>query len=237
MEEKDYTEIIDKYLRKEMSPAEEEAFLLQVRKDKQLAQELELYADIQQAIIINSNQRLKKLFQAQEKKHENKMVSGWLWKLAASILLLTTFGYFVYQYSSKDAGSIYSQYYSPYPNTVSPLKRSDSTVKQNGFQSYESGDYELAIQQLSENLKSEPEDDAVQFYLAQSHLALGETEEAITHLKKVNIESPFYDPALWYLGLAWLKSGEVKKAQERFRIISKSSSSYARRSAEILQKL
>lgn len=237
MEESKYTDVIDRYLRGEMSSDEEQAFLDQANHDEALAEELELCRDIQRGAEIHAARDLKSALQRHEQKTYKKRSPGSGWKVAASVVLLAAVGYIIFQMTGRDKNGIYDQYYTPYPNIVNPLDRSENTGTDDGFRLYEKGQYQDAIAQLSQKLESDADHAAVHFYLAQSYLALEGTPEAITHLQQVPKGSDFYEPASWYLALAWLKAGEQEKAREQLEKIAASGSSYASRASDILQEL
>ena len=238
--EKNYNDQIDKYLRGEMSPEDESSFLVEVNSSAELKKELELTQDIQKGIELDALYSAKSLLVAEEDKLKKPISSSpsnnWWWKAAASLILICSVLYF-FLGQSADMQELYSQSYSPYPNIVNPVNRSSSTLPKDWPEAYEAKKYEQVIAVLSEKLKTEPESDVYLFYLAQSHLALGHSDQAITHLEKIKSNSKFYEPAQWYVALSYLKQDNADKAEETLNQIKDSDSAYAMRAEKLLNSL
>ncbi|GAA0891700.1 hypothetical protein GCM10009122_13790 [Fulvivirga kasyanovii] len=237
MEDKGYTDIINRYLEGEMSSAEKESFLEQVKSNAALKDELELAQDIQKGIELHGSRRLKYLLQAEEKKYQNKPAKSWGWKVAASFFILVGLGYVIFNFANRGSSDIYSQYYLPYPNIVSPVNRSDEGVRSDALADYEQENYQKAIEKLAKQLQSDPQNDVLNFYIGQSLLATGDADQAIPYFKNIGPASRFYDPAAWYYGLSLLKTRQMDEAKAQFEQIAGSGSSYADEAAEIAGKL
>lgn len=216
---------------------EKENFLEQVKNNPALRAELDLAQDIQKGIELHGSRHLKFLLQAKERSYQKKPTKSWGWKVAASFFLLVGLGYVIFHFANRGSSDIYSQYYLPYPNIVSPVNRSDEGVRSDALADYEQENYQKAIEKLSEQLKSDPQNDILNFYLGQSLLATGDAHQAIPYFKNIGPTSRFYEPAAWYYGLSLLKSRQIDEAKTQFAQIAGSGSSYADEAAEIAGKL
>ena len=81
---------------------------------------------------------------------------------------------------------------------------------------YKEGKYQEAIGSWEKLYQNNPDNDSLNYFLGAAHLANSEAHKAIPYLENVfpQAESSFQQESLWYLGLAYLKSGEVEKAKE-----------------------
>ncbi|MBL6446306.1 hypothetical protein JMN32_08300 [Fulvivirga sp. 29W222] len=235
MSDKDYTDLIHRYLVGDMSPGEKNAFLKQVEKDQYLSEELDLMRDIRKGIELHGHQRLKAILQDREKKHQAKP-KPIIWKVAASLFIALGLGYSIFQFYGHK-GDLYKEYYLPYPNVVNPISRSAAPTTGDGITYYEQEQYSAALDKLLKQLKEEQDNDTVKFYLAQTYLALDKSADAITYLRQVEEKSRFYEPAQWYLALTHLKNENIKEARTQLKLIIASQSSYSKEASELLDQL
>jgi TolA-binding protein len=142
---------------------------------------------------------------------------------------------------SDDPQKIFSKYYEPF-NAVSSITRSAGAGESESFSraitSYKSGEYQAAATGFSEAMLSGTESLSAGFFLGVTEIELGNYDKAIEHLNGVvNQKSGFTKEACWYLGLAYIKSGNNIKATEYFEILARSPGFYRDRSERILRLL
>ncbi len=142
---------------------------------------------------------------------------------------------------SDDPQKIFSKYYEPF-NAVSSITRSADAGESESFSraitSYKSGEYKAAATGFSEAMLSGTESFSAGFFLGVTEIELGNYDKAIEHLNGVvNQKSGFTKEAYWYLGLAYIKSGNNIKATECFEILARSPGFYSARSEKILRLL
>jgi lipopolysaccharide biosynthesis regulator YciM len=76
------------------------------------------------------------------------------------------------------------------------------------------------------------------FFLGITELEIGNYSRAVELLEGVtDRQGEFYKEATWYLGLAYIKSGNKIKASECFKVLSRSPGFYSDRSEKILRRL
>jgi len=137
---------------------------------------------------------------------------------------------------------LYTRYYEPV-TAVSPVTRDASAGNEGvlwipAVTSFNQGDYDRALELFTAISASGPSLTPPRFYSGLSHLALGNTGEAVRILEDVMIsKGEFTKEATWYLGLACLKEGNYKKASECFTTLAGQPGYYSERSARILRRL
>jgi tetratricopeptide (TPR) repeat protein len=142
---------------------------------------------------------------------------------------------------SSDPGKLYNSYYEPF-NVVSPVTRSLTTNEPDSYQAaverYKLGDYQTAALGFSDAILKDTSVIAPRFFMGITQLALENYDQAINLLTGVAGRSGEYrKEAGWYLGLAYLKTGEKEKAAECFGLLAQSPGYYSERAGKILRRL
>ena len=142
---------------------------------------------------------------------------------------------------SDDPQKIFSKYYEPF-YAVSSVTRGSGTSESESFAnavgSYKSGDYQAAAAGFSEAMLNGTESFSARFFLGITEIELGEYDKAIDLLGGIaNRQGEYAKEATWYLGLAYIKSGNKIKASECFELLARSPGFYSDRSEKILRRL
>jgi TolA-binding protein len=142
---------------------------------------------------------------------------------------------------SDDPQKIFNKYYEPF-RAVSSVTRSTGSGERESFTkaigSYKAGDYKTAATGFSEAMLNGTESFSAGFFLGITEIELGNYDKAIDLLGGVvNRKSEFTKEATWYLGLAYIKSGNKIKASECFESLARSPGFYSSRSEKILRLL
>jgi tetratricopeptide (TPR) repeat protein len=156
---------------------------------------------------------------------------------AACILVLVAFGsYHLFKPMSPDA--IFAKSFKPYPNVVT-TKGLNEKLLSAGMYYYDLAKYDSAVLFYNQILSGAPQNTEVVFFKGICLLSIGNANEAILNLNKVVSEdqSPYRNPARWYLALAFLISGDNEKTKETLSEIIKSNSTYSKDATRILKKL
>jgi hypothetical protein len=167
-----------------------------------------------------------------------KSISFWPWAtgIAATFLII----YLVLQpfQGDRNVAPLFDQYYSPYPNVVMPVTRSeqgDSTLMGQAFSAYESKQYKTAIQLFKQIAHP---NEAALLYLGNSYLSDNQPEKAVTVLKDLSEKrSTFNDQATWYLALAHIRLNQRSDAVAVLEKLKTSNSSYSEKAREVIKKL
>ena len=142
---------------------------------------------------------------------------------------------------SSNTDKIFSKNYEPF-YAISDVTRSLDTGGDESFtsalESYKGGNYQFAATGFSEALRSEATSVSTRFFLGITQIALNDFNNAIDLLEGVaNQQGEYTKEARWYLGLAYLKTGNKAKASECFELLAHSPGFYRERSEKILRRL
>lgn len=148
-----------------------------------------------------------------------RLFMGWMYGAAAAIIVVVIL-FFSGVFKNSDS-RLYSKFYHPDSGLISSMGVSDQYPFDVAMIDYKSGKYSVALEKLQQLRKSHPQNDTLNYFIGNSYLALGKTEEAIPYLNEVadHPASVFAKDAEWYLGLAFLKLGNNDQA---FKHISRS---------------
>jgi len=163
---------------------------------------------------------------------------AWVHRVAAIALVLVLASYFLFQ--SRNGSELYDNYFEPpsshyYQATRGGTGMNDLTT---AFIPYEKGDFAAAYTEIISAQESHPDRPDLTFYAAISKLGEGDAEAAIPMFKAcLSIEyQGVNEMAPWYLGLAYLKLGNVSEAKQYFEQVP-GGSRYGESAAELLAKL
>ena len=136
---------------------------------------------------------------------------------------------------------LFAEYYQPM-KALSPVTRGISTAFTQQYneavEQYMEADYLSAASLFTELIKQEPDMDAPRFYHGMTQLELGNFEIAIQEFSWLeNRTQDYIKDVQWYLGLAYLKTGNKLKAASYFEILSGSEGYYREPSRKLLRRL
>lgn len=142
---------------------------------------------------------------------------------------------------SYNSEKLFNLYYKPL-DAISPVTRSlgssENSTYASAIASYKTGDYLIAASLFSESVLKDKASVSPRFFLGLTQLALKDYDRAISLLTGVVNESGEYSKeAQWYLGLAYIKTGDKPKATQCFEYLAKSDGFYRERSEKILRRL
>jgi len=222
-------ELIDKYFENTLTPKEQLLFNDLLHSDKDFKSEFVFQKDLKKVISITQTENLKSMLQGFEKELSNNSKVFFLpkkWLIAASIILLIGFGFWFINNSYFPSNEkLYARNFEPYRNIIQPVVRGKNinSIEYKAFVAYENKNYHKAINLY--NSVDNTDADYIQFYKAMCYLSLDKTNEAINLLLPVatsnnQSDKNFNEMANWYLGLAYLKNEENKKALSQFSLIA-----------------
>lgn len=237
-------QLIVKHIDQTLSDQEQQQFDLQVTESEAFRKELEqmqvLIAGVKAVEKAEEIAHIKDAFATfdQERKPVQKRSRRKLFQLgvAASVILMVCLAYFLRYAAAPDPVAIYDHYYEVFPASAETRsgKRSLEALR-----SYENGQYKAAIP-LMEALVQDSIDAVFPIYLANAYLQVDDPENAILVLEKgYSASDTAYSTQYyrWYLGLAWLKAGDQRRAREVFTRLSQQEGIYRQESKEILEQL
>lgn len=238
--------LVEKYFDEELSAAEMQHFTERMKSDESfktlVEQEKTLISAIRFQGMTDDLQYLKNLESTLD---TSKIVPlhapssrKWYFAAAAAVALIVVLAK-VFITPSPSSEELFQAYYKPYPNLFEPTVRGEVKVtkRTEAFQAYEQGEYQKAAAMFSTLLK-EKEEPGVLLLLGNCNLILGNVEEAKQNFTTLNSDFDELDiQAKWFLGLCYLKSGDVEKARTMLTELGQTEISYADKAKELLEKL
>jgi hypothetical protein len=142
---------------------------------------------------------------------------------------------------SYNPDKLYAKYYEPV-SALSPVTRSGGAVETNSYtaavESYNNKNYQAAAAAFSDAILNDPLNMSPRFFLGITQMELGNYDQAENLLEDViSHQGEYAKEARWYLGLAYIKTGERQKARDCFGILAKSPGFYSGRAENILRRL
>jgi TolA-binding protein len=175
-----------------------------------------------------------------KRRGSGKSLITWYTSLAAAAIIGAVF-LIRSLLSSGDTQELFSKYYEPF-NAVSDITRGTGSVGSISFsraiENYKSGDYLAAKTGFSVAMLDETTSLPACFFLGITEIELENPGKAIDLLEgDASRQGEYTKEARWYLGLAYLKSGNKLKASECFELLAQSPGFYMERSEKILRRL
>lgn len=237
-------DLIDRYFDNSLSPKEQLLFNDFLQNDLDFRNEFVFRKDLKKVIAASQQEDLKSTlgqFESRIHKSSRLMFLPKKWLVAASIMILASFGIYGVKstyYPSNEA--IYATYFQSCRNTIQPVVRGENpnTIEYSAFVAYEAHDYHKAINLF--NSVAEPDEAYINFYKGLSYLEIDKSSKAIELLlpisKATNLQGKsanFSEKAKWYLALAYLKNQENEKAiKELSYIVDQPSVTFKKEEAE-----
>lgn len=228
MTKEERTENIERYLRKELSGAEQTTFEIQLQQDGRLRRELRIHRELHESIGDPELQQFSELiresetdyFVDQDQRQIRRFRNYRTLAAAVTLLLMIGFGYWYVQRPAAPE-ALFAAYYEPYqaPGTFrgeDPTDLEDNFLL--GLARYDEGQYAEAAEYFSRTLAKDTGKDLAIFLRGLSYLETNAPDLAEQDLQKViaNEDSLFRESARWYLGLLYLKLGDTQRAQRTF---------------------
>ena len=124
----------------------------------------------------------------------------------------------LWYFSTPKNEKLYAAYFKPDPDLQIPL---DSLGFTNAVRTYKFSDYKTAIKTLKNIATKTPENDSINYFLGLTYMANNKEEHAIPFLEYA-VEAPddfaYLNKAYYYLGLAYLKEGNIRLAKKNLSL-------------------
>lgn len=242
-------DLIQRYLDRSLTDAEKVNLEERLKNEPVLKtmylEHQQLIKGIRYSYLQNRLQQLRTLENALPQLHaEKKGKQVWLithWKQATAIAATLAFFAIAFVWWNKQATpeELYAEHFKAYPNVFEAIVRGndEQSKRTDAFAAYEAEDYVTAATLFTE-LLDEKEEAGMLMLLGNCNLVLGNTTEARNQfIRLINDFDDLDNQAKWYLGLSYLKEGDVKTAQLIFQELSNSEYSYAARAKKLLNKI
>ncbi|MFK7948038.1 MAG: hypothetical protein AB8G11_10625 [Saprospiraceae bacterium] len=248
-------EKIESYLNNTLSGEELAAFEEQLANDKELAKEVFLVKDTNEAIqdMVIEEEYLPQLQELNNKYFKKKSVETVATKKNSSIIIAVVIilgllaGFFGWQYLTDteevDEEAIFAAYYEPYAADELTRGETDATTTyEEAIALYNKSDFVSAIPILEQQITNETNKIPAQILLANCYLSNEpkELQAAIDLLKPLSTDTShsFTEVAQWYLALAYIEHEKLNLAQPILQeIADKEIGKYPKMAKEVLLKM
>lgn len=147
-------------------------------------------------------------------------------KIAAAVAVIIAIGS-IWFFSTPKNEKLYANHFKPYPELPTTMSSTNNYDFYDGMMKYKHGDYNIAIDKWKVLSEQKPENDTLNYFLGLAHMANKNTSEAIPFLER-SVEAPdefvFLNEAYYYLGLAYLKEGNLELAKKNLSLSETSAS-------------
>lgn len=205
--------LIEKYFESDLNPTEKKELEENLIKDSDLQEEFQFHQALKTAIHQRERQKLKDFLESLEKPSKKKrnwwLVSG----IAAAVLLALSL---LFLFPSNREAQLAKNHFQPLPNMIAPTVRGNETAKSEFNQAFDYYDQESYLMAADEFLKPEGTYYSP-VYAGVSYMAAGKYKKSIEVLNTQALENMAFESyRKWYLGLAYLKTGEKELAIDLF---------------------
>jgi hypothetical protein len=216
MENKDNSERIEKFLREQMSPEENDAFLNDLKNDKDLREEAQMMAlmikEMKEEQIKQSEKLTEDVLAEEKQAKKARIISMVRWPLSIAAMFILIFGATLLWNRQSDTDALFTEYYSSY-TLQGESRGGDSEVEK-----------ELAV--LFNQVVTEKDISTVIDKLQKIYDSVDSEYEY----------SLYADDIAWYLALAYLKVDKPEKSKELLKSLAENGNGEARELYEALKE-
>lgn len=214
-------ESIERYLLKQMTGDEYDAFTKNILNDQALQDKINsvqlTLVGIQESNLSQKMEEFHKEISLSEKKINHsagKVFSMKRFLVAASVIVLLGLGAILFLNKFNKPERLFSEYYKPDPGLITAMGASENYLFDHAMIDYKTKKYDSALKTWQELLKSNPANDTLNYFIGSAFLAKEKSDSAVYYFQKVitNEKSYFLNEAYWYLGLALVKQQKSAKA-------------------------
>lgn len=213
-------ELIENYLRNELSPEEAILFNEKMNSDPNWVKKIDetrlLLIGLQEPALQKSMNDFHSSITSASKPVQGKVVRfGTRWAVAASVLLVVSVSAWLLLSGKNKFEKLYAGYYTPDPGLLTAMGPASNYSFEKGMVEYKNEEYEQALQTWSDLKQPGQQSDTLHYFLGMANQALGNNETAKKHLDYIVTDSThsFYSDACWYLGLIYLKEKKTETAR------------------------
>jgi hypothetical protein len=216
MENKDNSERIERFLREQMSPEENEAFLNDLKNDKDLREEAQMMAlmikEMKEEQIKQSEKLTEDVLAEEKQAKKARIISMVRWPLSIAAMFILIFGATLLWNRQSDTDALFTEYYSSY-TLQGESRGGDSEVEK-----------ELAV--LFNQVGTEKDISTVIDKLQKIYDSVDSEYEY----------SLYADDIAWYLALAYLKVDKPEKSKELLKPLAENGNDLAIKLLNAIEK-
>lgn len=229
------SELVDKYLRGELSVKQQEDFIKQIQVDDNLKKRISLRRLIIEGISHAYTDKLKQELMDFDKSLDGKTRFRFSWKMAAVFVFLILASSITYL-SIKPTN--------PYdfditePGLPNSMGTANNIKFNNAMNNFKQGDYLTSGQVFNLMLFTKPSNDTLLYFSGLCDFRNHQIKQAVQKLSKVNAESVFYEKAVYALALAyWANNDSVNAIELLNKIKSDKSNSFQQQAEKALEAI
>jgi hypothetical protein len=216
MENKDNSERIERFLREQMSPEENDAFLNDLKNDKDLREEAQMMAlmikEMKEEQIKQSEKLTEDVLAEEKQAKKARIISMVRWPLSIAAMFILIFGATLLWNRQSDTDALFTKYYSSY-TLQGESRGGDSEVEK-----------ELAV--LFNQVGTEKDISTVIDKLQKIYDSVDSEYEY----------SLYADDIAWYLALAYLKVDKPEKSKELLKPLAENGNDLAIKLLNAIEK-
>ena len=216
MENKDNSERIERFLREQMSPEENDAFLNDLKNDKDLREEAQMMAlmikEMKEEQIKQSEKLTEDVLAEEKQAKKARIISMVRWPLSIAAMFILIFGATLLWNRQSDTDALFTEYYSSY-TLQGESRGGDSEVEK-----------ELAV--LFNQVGTEKDISTVIDKLQKIYDSVDSEYEY----------SLYADDIAWYLALAYLKVNKPEKSKELLKPLAENGNDLAIKLLNAIEK-
>jgi hypothetical protein len=216
MENKDNSERIERFLREQMSPEENDAFLNDLKNDKDLREEAQMMAlmikEMKEEQIKQSGKLTEDVLAEEKQAKTARIISMVRWPLSIAAMFILIFGATLLWNRQSDTDALFTEYYSSY-TLQGESRGGDSEVEK-----------ELAV--LFNQVGTEKDISTVIDKLQKIYDSVDSEYEY----------SLYTDDIAWYLALAYLKVDKPEKSKELLKPLAENGNDLAIKLLNAIEK-
>lgn len=212
--------------------------LMKIIEDKELFNKT--YSENKFSLLNNNNYSTKDQFNSskKDKKPQNNKFNLILKLYLTTIFILITFLFFNIN-PPLTYNELYNKYYETYPNVMMTRSINNENLEQKTFHAYNNNKWDLVKKNIPILISNNPEKIIYKFYMGIVCLELNQPKEAIKNFKIVLDKKNhlYYEQTYWYMGLSYLKIGEINKSKYYFKQIVNEDMVNSKQAKEILKNI
>ena len=138
-------------------------------------------------------------------------------KIAAAAAIIIAIGS-IWFFSSAPNQKLYAKHFKPDPGLPTTMSSTNNFDFYDAMVNYKHGDYDLAIEKWRLLNENQPDNDTLNYFIGAAYLANKNEAEAIPFLERATASEDdfvFLNDAYYYLGLAYLKKGNIELAKKQ----------------------
>ena len=218
---------VEAYFRDELSENEVKQLRADLVENEELKQLFQEYHLAMETVDVQVENELRDQFnewktEMDDHKTKQRTLIPQVWKIAASLALITTIAYFIFRVQDKPfTGYELAMEYYELPTTPGSDMGKGEENWSNGLQAYEAQDYSRAIALWTSMKVRTPEQD---YYLAHAYFKTGDYSNAVILFQQIsNGTSAYSFSADWFLALSYLANDQIENGKSQINKIIQSS--------------